>query len=113
MTDDDSYDFEEEQQKMNEMFPNCKFSICIDIDEMNDIISEEPQIIIQCNPCNGYCKKSGNRIYIYVYNNGNGITNKDMIQAMIDANYDPDCNHIFLETWEQMNDVTFYPLFGS
>lgn len=116
MTDNESYnteDFEEEQRKLDEMFPNCKFSICIDTSDMDEVISNEPQIIIQCNPCEGYCQLSGNREYIFVKNNGNGITNKDMILAMIEANYDPKCNHHFLEGWDKMNEITFYPFFGS
>lgn len=109
----DSKEYEEEMRIIDEMFPNCLFSICIDLDEMDDVISEEPQIIIQHNPCRGYCEMSGNREYIYVKNNGNGITNKDIIEAMIEAEFDPKCNHFFLEGFHQINAITFSPMFGS
>lgn len=114
--DDSSFnseEYEEEMRIIDEMFPNCLFSICIDLDEMDEVISNEPQIIIQHNPCRGYCDMSGNREYIYVKNNGNGITNKDIIKAMIEAEFDPKCNHIFLEGFDQINAITFSPMFGS
>lgn len=105
--------WEEEQRIIDEMFPNCPFSICIDLDEMNQVVSNEPRIVIQCVPCDIPCGRSGNRIYVYVNNNGNGITNKDMIKAMIDAGYHPECDHHFLEGFDKKSNITYEPFFGS
>lgn len=106
-------DYEREFEIIHEMFPDAKFRISIDLEDINAVVSNKEQIVIQCNPCNILCDTFINRKYFIVKNNGNGITNKQMIQTMIDGGFDSKCDHQFLEVFHELNDITFLATFGS
>lgn len=120
---DSSYDEIEYDKVNNEIFHNAKFNICIGLNELDTVISTDNKIIIKCShTC--YCYKLNNNKrsanYYTVYNINNiGITNQMIIQALIDNNYDPRCNHIFLEFFDQNIKISskyvkqFEPFFGS
>lgn len=103
----------EEQRIIEEMFPNADFSICLELGEFEEVMSNEEQIVIQLKPCKIVCGETGNTKYVYVNNNGNGIRVKDMINAMIEQDCSPSCNHHFLEGFDKINEITFEPYFGS
>jgi hypothetical protein len=114
---EEEYDEEEDEREIKlieEMFPDAKFTICIDSKELDDVISNKDTIVImEKHTCYCYDDNPRNNDYIIVKNKGNGITNKDMINAMIENNYDPKCNHRFLEMFSKVNDVTYEVWFGS
>ena len=111
---------EEEIELINSIFPDPPFCICIPSCELDDIVSTEKLIIIK-NTFGCYCCQNKiNNHYIEVKKNPNseGITNRDMIHAMInyyntvqkDFNW---CNHCFLEFFTQISTIEFNAAFGS
>ena len=45
--DSEEEQYEEEMKYMDETFPDCKFSICIPKDELDNVISKEKTIILK------------------------------------------------------------------
>jgi hypothetical protein len=88
------------------MFPNAKFTISMDYDEMDKIITQQPSIIVIMNyDC--YCYSKNKRKTEYYYIKGKNITNKYVIQSIIEQGFNPGCNHRFLEGFMKMNNSKF------
>jgi hypothetical protein len=107
------------------MFPNSKFIICIELNNLNNILSSNKEkLIIKCEH-NCYCYENNKRKSEYFIVNGNNglhpsrlagnniITVKDCIQSLVDNNYDTECNHIFLEGFNLITESQIEPFFGS
>jgi hypothetical protein len=111
--DDQAY--EKEMNTISEMFPTAKFSICVSLDELNEVLSTEEHIVITCDhSCYCHDHNPRNNEYFVVRKAGNHITCKDAISAMILGGYDPkDCNHHFLEGFCKGNGIQFDACFGS
>jgi len=114
-TAEDDNDFEMEMEELRKTFPDAKFTISIPLDALNDVISNHDTVVIKITH-NCYCY-SGNRRkddLILVHNTtGEGITNKDAIEAMIEYGYDPNCSHVFFEGFINVKDCLFKAYFGS
>lgn len=99
------------------MFPDSHMSICIDLDDFNEVITEQRQVLIQLDhTC--YCYDGNSRPTVYIpYTKPSGyITNYDLIKVLYDSNYSPDCNHRFLESFQsfQLNHSNIIEVyFGS
>lgn len=102
-----------EFEYLNRAFPRSKFTICINPNILDDVISNKNIIAIKTeHKC--YCYgMNGPTKFFYVNNNGNGITNRDVIKQLNKDNYDPDCNHNFLESIDKDNEAQFSLWFGS
>jgi hypothetical protein len=106
--------FDAEASLLYNMFPNAKFTISIDYYELDTVITRQPSIIaIQQYTCNCYNKNK--RITEYYYVKGNHITNKFIIQTLIDQGFNPNCRHRFLEGFLKMknSDFKFEIMMGS
>jgi hypothetical protein len=84
--------------KLKDMFGLPPFIICINIEDMDNIINEENTISIKYTPCE--CNVNKNPIYYNITNEK--ITNKYIIQQLINSNFNLfnggySCRHIFLD----------------
>jgi len=87
-------------------FPKAKFTISINYDELDTVITNQPSIILIYNfDC--YCYRKNKRKTEYYYVRGKNITNKYLIQSLIEQGFYPDCNHKFLEGFMKMNNSAF------
>lgn len=119
MSEEDVFDdeaYERNERIISAMFPRVKFSVCIDLEELDEVLSNEAQIVIKCSHncyCYDRCPRPND--YIVVRGNGRPITVKDAIKRMEEEGYDSDCNHQFLEGfWKRKPDsIEFEAWFGS
>ena len=113
-SDFDEIEYQRECEIINAMFPNVNFYVSINLEEMDEIVSKEDVIIIKCT-FHCYCYQDTPRVndYILVRNIGTGITIKDMINSLSENNFDPKCNHRFLEGFDKINYITYEANFGS
>jgi excinuclease UvrABC helicase subunit UvrB len=107
-------EYETEWKIIQQMFPDAKFTISIALEKMNKIITNNDIVVIQLIH-NCYCYEDNERKneYVLVKNDGNGITYKNLIDALIKEQYDPNCSHYFLENFYFINEITLEPFFGS
>jgi hypothetical protein len=91
------------------------FIDCVE-ENHNDILSREDRIVIKivhkcvcCDPDN----ESPNDYVIVNKSTPQGITYKQCIDAMIIFGIRIQCNHVFLEGFDKINDITFEASFGS
>ena len=120
----DEEKYEREQEEINQQFPDANFSICMDLNDINDVVMEDTSYaIIKC-VFNCYCYDDEPRETVYLVatasNDDNKLTNKDLINAMIYSPFnDYFCNHRFLEGFDLEENVdlscipVFCPSFGS
>jgi len=96
-TDDiDEYKFERHLIDIKRMFGGKEqFSICIDSNKMDDVLCYKSAFIeYECKCCNDDgCSK----IKMEVEPRRGKITVRDVIKKMIDNNYNPQCDHRYLE----------------
>jgi hypothetical protein len=93
---DSDYEYEKKQNLIDNMFPNANFTIAIDIDELDEIITNEENIIVK-SIYNCYCYDNYPRNTEYFYIKGKRITNKYILEELIRQNLILDCNHHFIE----------------
>jgi len=98
-------EYETEIMQINQMFPDALFTIAIDIDRMDEIVSQQPFIIVE-HSYDCYCynrpKKKDN-----IYVRGDRITNKFIIQKLIDYGLCLECNHHFIEGFEKIRNTSY------
>lgn len=108
----EKYDFETEQ--LEKMFPNAKFTVCISLSELDDVLSFADKILIKVD--NDCCDDEYQRDIdcIFVQNkSGDGITKRDAIQAMIDYGFYHECGHQYLEKNAEICKCVYRPKFAS
>ena len=88
-------DYEKDIEEIEKMFPNAKFSVAIEIEELDNIVTDETYIVVK-NTYDCYCYKN-KRNTEYFYISGKHITNKFIIYKLIKQGLDLDCDHRFLE----------------
>ena len=108
-------EFEKEMEALDRIFPDANFTICIGLAELDTVISNDDVIVIKIDhECYCYDQNPRKADIIVVYNKtGEGITNKDAIDSMIEYGYDPACNHVFFEGFKHVADCIFKTYFGS
>jgi hypothetical protein len=89
-------DYESDMNYLQNEFKNAQFEVCIDPCELDDIVSELPQIVLK-NQYNCYCYTDQRRPDDYFVMRSNNLTYRYIIQQLIDRNFAPNCNHKFLE----------------
>ena len=108
----EQYEYEMEQIEL--MFPDAKFSISIGLEELDDVITEQPHIVIKhAHKC--YCYDEAPKQTEFYYISGDRITNKLVIEKLIEQGLELDCNHGFLEGFHKprYSDVQFEIVTGS
>ena len=91
------------------------FCICIDYDNLNDILSTEQNIVIAHDRCI-VCFDDGNRKvppdYYHISSNM-PHTNKSVVQHLVKIKFDARCNHLFLEGFDKKSEAQFNMSLGS
>lgn len=108
-------EYEEEMRKIEEEFPNAKFTIAINYDDLDEKITDEKQIVIK-NAYTCYCYEGNYRPTDYFIVSNDNITNRIVIQELIRQGFDPDCNHNFLEFFHKTSNsdsIEFEMYMGS
>ena len=89
-------EYEREIEEIERMFPDAKFTISIDIEELDDLITDKQSIIIkQVYDC--YCYQDYNKKTEYFYIKGEKLTQRYVIEQLIEKGLEIECNHTFLE----------------
>jgi hypothetical protein len=101
------------QENMTNLFPNSKFTVCMDIDELNKILTDKTEIIIKC-VFNCHCYKTIKRDTEYYLIKGNNMTYKYIINQLINQNLDlEDCDHQFIEGFDKTSECQYELITGS
>ena len=81
------------------MFPNAKFSVCIDLNMMNDVLTEKDIIVIKSDySCYCYRDCPRNTDFFIIHRPQNGkITYRHILTELMNQGLDLDCNHSFIE----------------
>ena len=105
---------EEEEQLIHSIFGDHQnFHICIDSKDLDKVISTNTDIIIK-NKYNCYCYCNHNRPNDYFHIRSDlPHTYKSIIKELIKQDFEPFCNHIFLESINKVNDCTYELFMGS
>ena len=109
MSDSSDYDTDVEDE-----FPDTLFSICLSKKELNKVVIKKDMVSIKCEfLC--YCYKNSPRITeFYICKKENcSITNRDLINCLVDNKFETLCNHTFLEFFEMDTPCQVSPWFGS
>ena len=94
---------EYDAEQINIMFPNAQFSVAIDIEDMDELITDEPEIIIKmCYNC--YCYDNTKKEADYFYIKGENMTCMYVIEQLIKQGLQLNCNHNFLEGFDKTTD---------
>jgi hypothetical protein len=109
--------FREEHRNLVTIFGDIyTFDICIPCSELDDIVSTQKDIMIQ-NTYNCYCYSEVQRPPDYFHlRSDKPHTVKTIIKELIKKEFDPDCNHRFLEGISKKtgkSDMTFELHMGS
>lgn len=106
--------YEREIEEIEKMFPNAKFTIAIDIEELDVVFTKQPAIVIkQSYYC--HCYRGSNKKTEYFYISGKNITTKFIINQLIEQGLELVCDHRFIEGFEKVknSDCQFEICTGS
>ena len=104
---------ESEIEEIHKQFPNSKFSISLPLIDIDNVVISTGQVAIKCG-FNCYCYSEAPRISeFYICKKEKNITNRDLINCLIDNNFDTGCDHSFLEQFEISSSGEVEPFFGS
>ena len=79
-------------------FPDAHFTVCIPGSELDKIIINKEIVAIKCAfDCECHQNYNGKTEFYICRKQSMGITNRDLINCLIENNYFTDCEHIFLE----------------
>jgi len=110
-------DFTDTESEFDEaervVFPKAKFTLCMSLDEMSDLLSEKTSIVIK-STYSCYCYAKCPRPSEYFAISGKKLTYRFVIEELIrlGLNLD-DCNHNFLEGFFPKTEVQFNLITGS
>lgn len=94
-------------------FPQAQFTVCIASNELDKIVVNKEIVAIKCEfncPCYTHYRKP--EFYI-CRKNQMGITNRDLINCLIENGYYSVCEHTFLEEFFLDTESQVSPFFGS
>ena len=95
LTAEDEAKYDEEYRKINEIFGDTDFTISIDCDELDELLTDKKQIIIkQDYNCYCYDAKINSKYYTIC---GNKLTLKYVLLELKRQGLKIDCNHHFIE----------------
>jgi hypothetical protein len=107
-------DEEDEYLEIERRFPNAGFSICFSLKDLDEILSNEPIIIIK-NTFKCYCYSEFPKDSEYYIIKGGKLTYSFIIKELIRQGLYLECNHRFLEGfWKTpTSDVQYVLMTGS
>jgi len=109
----DEEEYNAEMEEIDIQFPNINFSVCIKLIDLDKVIIDNHIVSIKCG-FNCYCYDGNPRISEYfICKKEKNITNRDLINCLIDNKFDPRCNHHFLEYFDIRSSGQVEPFFGS
>jgi Na+-transporting NADH:ubiquinone oxidoreductase subunit NqrF len=116
---DEDYDEEtylKEQEEIERLYPNAKFTICVSLQDLDDLVTEETNIVVKTSfncMCYDYCDVVRQSEYYYI--SGDKLTNGYIIQHLIEHGLSLDCNHCFLEGFHKSanSSVQYEMVIGS
>ena len=93
-------------------FPTAMFYVNIPIYELDTIVCRYDTLCIKCMfRCFCYTDRPKQSEYYICKKNGGNITNRDLINCLIENGYEPECDHDFLEEFVRMTEGQVYPFF--
>ena len=101
-------------EKVYQMFPDAKFDIAIDFDDLDNIVTNEKHMVIKhVNDCRCYKKTNIKTRFFFIQ--GDKLTNKFIINELIKQGLTLDCDHRFLEGFHKLpdSDVQYELVIGS
>ena len=107
-------DYETEIEEIDKQFPDAQFSISLPLAELDNIVINSNKVAIKCDfKC--YCYSESPRISEHFICNKSkkGITNRDIVNCLIENKFDPGCDHRFLEQFDVDTDSQISVWFGS
>ena len=121
MSNEEADKYDQLNTQLDLLFPDAKFSICCveSIEDLNKLIDGENEIIILKITKNCYCFSNcptpNEYINVKRKSNTNSITIRDCIETLIEYNFNPECNHMFLEGFDKtkLSSIQYEPSFGS
>ena len=88
-------------------FKGAMFSIAIEDSELDNILTEKDQIMIKQDfDCYCFHKKREPR-YFHIKRRSESLTNRCVIQQLIEQKMVLECNHVFLEGFIKKTDCQF------
>jgi hypothetical protein len=96
--------YELENKIMEELFPNADFDVCLPINELSEIITNEPEVkLIQTFDC--YCYSNSEMSdKTFIIKSDKPMTKRYVINELIKQNFRLECNHRFLELLDISNE---------
>jgi len=113
MEEEDNY--ERQCKLIDDMFPGAKFTISIDLNDLDNIVTDKKFIIIQ-QTFNCYCydnMNTKNKLYTVKCLENESLTNEYIINELIKQGLKVNCNHIFLESFDFIKDNLYLFSCGS
>ena len=112
MVDTEFDNLDKDYKKIVAMFPGARFNVAISSKETKDIVSDEKRITIKhTRSC--YCYGDNPLPTQYFTIEGSELTNKYVIEQLIIQGLHMDCNHYFLEGFNNIYDDVFEIMVGS
>lgn len=107
-----------EFQRIQEEFHRSRFIVCLDEQELDEVLSEDLPVIYVRVQYRCFCYPMGaprQASYIVVRRppEKDVITARDAVRAMVKARLDTRCNHRFLEGFEKYSNNEFDTVWGS
>ena len=105
-------EYEKEIEMLDEMFFDAMFDVIIDINELDDLVSDKKEIIIQ-QEFKCYCYKNLPREKKLYTIKGDKLTNKYIINELIKQDLVLNCDHRFLEGFNNIKGNLYEIILGS
>ncbi len=103
---------EREFEILATMFPSRSITVCIDLEEINDLITTEKRMVVKQDfLC--YCHQLRPRKTKFYVITGEQLTYKYVIQKLLKKGFRSYCNHHFLEYFQKETEVQYGIGFGS
>lgn len=111
----DSLELEEEFDQISEMFPNAKFIVALRLSELDDVVSEATEINVVFNR-NCYCYEGSrwfdtSKTFRIKSKNSCKMTNGYILKRLEKLRFSPNCNHLFVESFDKINDIDNIPTY--
>ena len=104
--------FEEEQRQLDAQFPNCKFSIAISLEDLDDPLTAEKTIVVK-QVYNCRCYDNAPRKTDWFVIKADPITSRVVLNELIKGGLDLECDHHFVEGFHALTDCQFEIILGS
>ena len=104
--------YEAEQEQIEALFPQAKFTICIALSDLDDLVTDKKTIVVkQSYGC--YCYDDCPRKTDWVVVHSNRITNRVVLTELIKQDLTLECNHCFVEGFHELSECQFEIITGS